>query len=214
MNKLCLVGTSVVMVCMFSRSAVADGLFKYNYIEADYQKTTFEISGYSEKYNISNFNIIGSYAIHEMVAIQASYLKYNYDFNASTVSIKGDGNTLNLNIDLHRMVTNSTEVGLILGRSQSKSSATVNGANIDSPTSNSNQGIIRARTAIIPGFHLSAVVGRSIADDSSASASTSYSIGAEFLATKIFSLVAEYGLSTSTGTSIAHVASLGGRYYF
>lgn len=212
MQNSWLVRTSVVMVCLLCRSAAADELFKYNYIEADYQRTTLDVLGYSEKYNLSSTNIIGSYAIYEIVAIQASYGKYNYDFSASTISIKGDGNTLNLNIDLHRKVTNSTEVGLILGRSQTKSSGTINGANIDSSTSNSNQCSIRARTAIVPVFQLSAVAGRSIGDDSSAS--TGYSIGAEFLATKFFSLIGEYGLSTSTGANTAHVASLGGRYYF
>ena len=65
----------ILMYFMLCRSAIANELFRYNYVKAVYGKATYDMQGSSQKADGSLYGVIGSYAIHELVAIGVQYEK-------------------------------------------------------------------------------------------------------------------------------------------
>ena len=96
MRNSWIIGVLVVGVCVLCRSAVADELFRYNYVEASYTKATDDAKGFSPKIDSSGYGILGSYAVHELVAITIQYTKlktsFNGNFSGTPVSLTSNGN--------------------------------------------------------------------------------------------------------------------------
>jgi hypothetical protein len=224
MRNSWLVGVLVVGVCVLCRSAVADELFRYNYVEAGYGKVTDDAKGFSPKIDGSDYGILGSYAVHELVAITIQYTKlktsFNGSFSGTPVSLTSNGNALTVGVTLHKMISDNTELGLDLARDHISYDAytmTVAGtpSTVPSSTDNTNDFGIRVRTAIVPEFRLLASAGRTTGGSNAAS--TNYDIGAEYELGKDFSLGVDYGLSTSStgsSTDYARGFSISGRYYY
>jgi hypothetical protein len=224
MRNSWLVGVLVVTVCVLCRSAVAEELFRYNYVEAGYEKGTSDVKGFSPKIDVSDYKIFGSYAVHELVAIGIQYATGKASFNGSVsgvpVSETSNSNILTVGVTLHKMISDNTELGLDLARDHSSYDAftmTVAGSptTVPSSTDNTNDFGIRVRTAIVPEFRLLASAGRTTGG--SYAASTNYDIGAEYELGKDFSLGVDYGLSTSTtgsSTDYTRGFSISGRYYY
>lgn len=224
MRNSWIIGVLVVTVCVLCRSAVADELFRYNYIEAGYQKASDDAKGFSSKIDGSQYGIFGSYAVHELVAIGVQYGKvkssFNGSFSGTPVSFTNSGSFLAVGVTLHKMISDNTELGLDLARDHISYDAytmTVAGtpSTVPSSTDNTNDFGIRVRTAIVPEFRLLASAGRTTGG--SYAASTNYDIGAEYELGKDFSLGVDYGLSTSStgsSTDYARGFSISGRYYY
>lgn len=220
MRNSLLIGVLAVAVSLLCRSAIAGELFRYNFVEAGYNKGTADIKGATQSADLSLFGITGSYAAHELVAIQAGYGKAKSSFNGSYLgtpeSFTANSNVMFVGVTLHKMISSNTELGLDLARNRSSTDATtviVAGTprTVSSFTDNTNSFAIRARTAIVPEFRLLASAGRTTGG--SATASTDYTVGAEYELGKAFSLGAGYALSTSpTGDSRGF--SISGRYYY
>ncbi len=220
MRNSLLIGVLAVAVSLFCRSAIAGELFRYNFVEAAYGKGTVDVPGATQKEDFSMFGITGSYAVHELVAIQAGYGKVKSSFNGSYLgtseSFTANSNAMFVGVTLHKMISSNTELGLDLARNHSSIdsfTANIGGTprTIPSSTDNSNSFAIRARTAIIPEFRLLASAGRTTGGSSSAS--TDYAVGAEYELGKDFALGAGYALSTSPiGDSRGF--SISGRYYY
>lgn len=215
-----IIGVLIVMFFMLCRSAIANELFRYNYVKAVYGKATYDMQGSSQKADGSLYGVIGSYAIHELVAIGVQYEKtkksFDGSFSGTPVSITSIGNSLAMGVTLHKMVSNSTELGLDLVRDHSSADATTATFagvlfTVPASTDNTNAFGIRVSTAIVPEFRLMASVGRTTGGNFAVS--TDYSIGAEYELGKNFSMDAKYVLNTiSTGNSRGLIVN--GRYYY
>lgn len=220
MRNSWVVGISVAVVCVFCRSAVAEELFRYNYVELGYGKATADMEGSAQKIDGSVYGIVGSYAVHELVAIGVVYQKSKASFNGSVfgtpVSLTGKGSSLIIGVTLHKMVSDNTELGLDLSRDQSSYDAmlvTIGGSTSTEPASTNNTNVfrVRGRTAIVSEFRLLASVGRTTGGKYDAS--TDYSIGAEYELGKDFSLGAEYDLSNDPISNTSGFI-VSGRYYY
>lgn len=214
-----LVGILLLSVCALNRTAAAEELFRYNYIEADYLKATADSPGTAQKINASLFGIAGSYAVHELVAIQAGLGKTKVNFNGLNQGISDsfayNGTEIFLGLSLHKMVAESTEVGLDLAHIQATSPAfteVIGGtANAVAPgMDNANSFAFRVRTALVPAFRLLASVGRTTGG---ALATTDYSAGVEYELGEKFSLGAGFTLNAAS-TKNSRGPNISGRYYF
>jgi hypothetical protein len=226
MRNLKLVGLFVVLGCGLGRSAVADELFRYNYVELGYAKATEDMKGFSPKIDGSDYGIFGSYAVHELVAIGVQYTKIKASFNGSYLgvpaSLANTGSDLTLGISLHKLISDNTELGFDLARDHFSYDAytiTSPGSSayiaVPSSTDNTNSFGIRARTAVVPDFRLFAGIGRTTGGSNAAI--TNYNVGAEYELGKDFGIGIGYGVGTSTkggATDYARGFSIGGRYYY
>jgi hypothetical protein len=215
-----IIGGLVVAVCVFSRSVVADELFRYNYIEVGYGKVADDAKGFSPKIDGSDYGIMGSYAIHELVAIGIQYSKSKASFNGSYSGVPASttlsGNDLIIGATLHKMISDNTELGFDLERDHTSIDASTiivagTPSAVPSSTDNTNVFAIRVRTAIIPVFRLLASIGRSTGGNFGAS--TDYNIGVEYELGKDFSLGAGYRVNNSSTDNVRGLA-ISGRYYY
>src|SRR5271169_40579 len=222
MRNLLFTGFFVVTTGVVSGSAIADDLFNYNYVELGYSNTTTEVQGSTQKEDDSDTALPGiqaSYAIHDLIAIQASYSPIKETFNGvisgMPVAYNISGDYLSLGVDMHKMISDSAEIGLDLGHNRERSNGTMSVAGspitIPSSTDITNSFGIRARIAITPKFLLAASAGRTTGG--SEAASTDYTAGAEYMLGKKFSIGVEDDLSTiPTGNWRSYVVY--GRYYY
>jgi hypothetical protein len=182
------------------------------------------MKGFFPKIEGSDSVILGSYAVHELVAIGVQYTKTKTSFNGSYLgtpaSMSSNVSGLTLAVSLHKLISDNTELGLDLARDHfSKDAYTVTQAGtpsvVPSSTDNTNSFGIRARTAIVPAFQLFASIGRTTGG--SYAARTRYGIGAEYELGKDFGIGIGYGVATSTtggSTDSARGLSIRGRYYY
>lgn len=222
MRNMFLTDFLMVTSGLISGSAIADDLFNYNYVELGYGITTTDVQGSAQKEDDSDTALPGvqaSYAIHDLVAIQASYspikAKFNGVINGIPVAYNTSGDYLSLGVDLHKLISDTTEIGLDLGHNRERSSGTMSvmgfPATIPSSINITNSFAIRARIALDPKFRIQASVGRTTGG--SEAASTDYTANAEYILGKKFSIIVEYDLSTMpTGNWRSY--ALIGRYYY
>ncbi len=83
MRHYWLTGITFASLCALGGSAAAEELFRYNYVDLGYTKVTTGIQGSSQKEDGSAIGIIGSYAVHDMVAIQVGYDKTKFSSTAA-----------------------------------------------------------------------------------------------------------------------------------
>lgn len=208
MRNSWLVGTTFTAACVLSFSAIAEeDLFKYNYIDANYLKATEDVPGSAQKKNVGALGVTGSYAAHEVLAIQASYSK----LKASHLDVTENINLMALGIDLHTKVAETTEVGFGLARNHSNITGTTAGVPDPSTTNNTNTVLVRVRTAIVPAFRLLASVKKTTGGRFANV--NDYGIGAEYEIGEEFSVGLEYGAGRSDAGNSSGI-TLGGRYYF
>jgi len=222
MRNLFLAGFLVVTIGVITGSAIADDLFKYNYVELGYGYTTTEVQGSAQKEDDSDSSLPGvqaSYAIHDLVAIQASYspikATFNGVINGIPVAYKTSGNYLSFGVDLHKSISDTTEIGLDLGHNLEGSSGTMSVAGfpttIPSSTDVTNSFAIRARIALDQKFRIQASAGRTTGG--SEAASTDYTASVEYMSGKKFSIIVEDDLSTiPTGNWRSYIVEA--RYYY
>ena len=223
MRILLLAGFLVVMTGVISDSAIADDLFKYNYVELGYGNTTTEVQGSTQKEDDSDTALPGiqaSYAIHDLVAFQASYspvkATFNGVINEIPVAYNTSGDYLSLGIDVHRLISDSGEIGLDLEHNRERSSGTMTVAGfpvaIPSSTDITNSFAIRGRIALTSKFRLEASAGRTTGG--SEAASNDYTTSAEYILIKKLSIIIEDDLSTMPGTGNWRSYVVEGRYYY
>ena len=80
-----LIGVLIVAVSVICHSAIADELFKYNYVEAGYTKSKIDANGYSSKPDHSSYGVDVSYAVHEYVELVSLTAKDNPALMAATL---------------------------------------------------------------------------------------------------------------------------------
>ncbi len=210
-----LAGITFASLCALGGPAAAEELFRYNYVDVGYTKVSVDSQVTSQKIDGSAFGIIGSYAVHDMVAIQVSYDKTKASINSSVLSFSSSGSDLTVGVDVHKMVTENTEVAFDLARvhtSVGSYSATVAGVTgtVPSTTDNTNVFGVRVRTAVTREFRLLASVGRTTGG---AVATSNYSAGVEYELGEKWSVGAAYALSTAPVGNV-HGIGVSGRYYF
>lgn len=219
MRHFWLTGITFASLCTLGGSAAAEELFRYNYVDLGYTKVTTGIQGSSQKEDGSAFGVIGSYAVHDMVAIQVGYDKTKFSFNGSVnglaTSYSINGSDLTLGVDVHKMVTENTEVAFDLARIHASTNAftlTEAGATFQFPsaTDNATNFGVRVRTAVTREFRLLASVGRTTGG---LVASSNYSAGVEYELGEKFSVGAGYILNTASGGNTRGFG-ISGRYYF
>ncbi len=215
MRQFWLAGITFASLCAAGTPASAEELFRYNYVDVGYTKLSIDSQVSSTKIDGSTFGIIGSYAVHEMVAIQLGYDKAKASINSSALSFSSSGSDLTLGVDVHKMVTESTEVALDLARLHNSTGAftrTEGGVAIAVPSTTDNANVfgVRVRTAIVPEFRLLASAGRTTGG---AVATSNYSAGVEYEFGGNYSVGAAYGLSTAS-VGNTHSVGISGRYYF
>ena len=209
------------IICMLDRPAAADEFFRYNYMQLSSEKTTQHAEGFSPKIAESAYGLSGSYALKEVVAIEAQYTKFKTSFNGSYLGspayFNAKGNDLAIGATLHKMINERAELGLKLARIHSNVDAyteTVAGIpkTIPAFSSNANSLELRGRMALfIPAFRVRAAIGRATGGNSNAT--THYSMGAEYEVLYNISLDIGYHLSTSS-PGHARGISFNALYYF
>ncbi len=219
MRHYWLAGITFASLCALGGPAAAEELFRYNYVDVGYTKATADVPGSSQKEDGSAIGIVGSIAVHDMVAIQVGYDKTKFSFNGGVnglaTSYSFNGSDLTLGVDVHKMVTENTEVGFDLARVHASFNAftlTEAGATFQFPSStdNANNFGVRVRTAVTREFRLLASVGRTTGG---AVASTTYSAGVEYELGEQWSVGAGYILNTASGGNTRGFG-ISGRYYF
>jgi hypothetical protein len=210
----------VVVLSVLGRPAVADELFRYNYIKVDSQKVTQHAEGYSPKIDGSSAGVFGSYAIQERVAIGIQYNKSKTSFNGSylgtAASFNAKENELALGATLHKMVSDNAELAFYLALNHTTEDAYTERVGsiqneIPAFTTNSHTFGIRAGIAIVPEFRIGGSIGRTTGGNSNAT--THYGISAEYEIAKNFNLEGGYCLSTSSPGHSRGI-SISGRYYY
>ena len=209
------------IICMLDRPAAADEFFRYNYIQIASEKTTQHAEGFSPKIAESSFGLSGSYALKEFIAIEAQYTKFKTSFNGkyfgSPASFNANRNDLAIGATLHKMINERAELAFNLAQIHSSVAAyteTVAGIPKTIPAFNSNANSleVRGRMALfIPAFRVRAAIGRATGGNSSAT--THYSMGAEYEVFYNISLDMSYRLSTSA-PGHARGVSFSALYYF
>ncbi len=213
MRSTSLAAISAAFAIALCQSAAADEIFRYDYIGARYTRTSQDVSGLQETRDGLNYGVLGSIALHDMIALQASYSR-----DRSSVAIPGvtsqafRGSGESVGIDLHKMIGKVTEAGLDWTRSHSIGTSTVDGFDRPSTTGNSNSYSVRVRTAVTPVLWLQAQVGRTL--PWKGNDTTDYNFNGEYFVSRNVGLRLNLGFNnTATGNNTRSMA-VSGRYYF
>lgn len=210
------VAVVVVTAGLFSSHAVlGDELFRYTYVQADYAQGTSEVRGYSQKSDLWSPGAAGSYALTDNLSLRAAYAKTRASFTPPGISSTWNEYAQSLRLDLHGMVSDSSELGLFAARHRVRATNTLvepafNINRVTSMTNYSDSWGVRGRTAIVPDFRLSADVARNTGGQVT---TTDYGAGAQYELTQNFEIGTSYDLIT-TARGNTRWMGVAGRYYF
>ena len=213
MRKLALLGGLFFLVTAFMQSATAEDVFRYNYVQGAYQSISIDMRGSADKLTASAPAVTGSYALNDMIALQASAGLVSESFSTPGYTLDASGTIMGLGASLHTGITDNVEIGLDLGRSVlDLNKYTVNG--IDQPTfkSYSSDASANVRVAITPELLLGASVGHAISNSDTGSG-PGYSVNAEYYIGKSFGIGGAYSISHSS-EGYTRGITIGARYYF
>ncbi len=213
MRSTSLAAISAAFAIALCHTAAAEEVFRYDYIGARYTQSNSDVAGFQETRNGSNYGVLGSVALLDMLALNAAYDRSRSSLNIPGVTSQSStGHGESVGLDLHFMTGKVTEVGLGWARNHSISTATVDGFDRPSTTGNSNSYSARVRTAINPTFWLQAQLGRTISW--TGYGTTDYNINGEYFVSRNVGLRLNLGFNnTATGNNTRSVA-FSGRYYF
>ncbi len=212
MRRSSLIAASALLASLVGQAAAAEDVFKYNYVEAGYAKFTGDLTGTPGTITGYDYLLAGSYAVHDMVAIQVGYTKERASWYPPGFSGSFSGDGYSAGVDLHHMIASTTEVGLDWSHNHFSGTWTVNGFAAPSTASNGNVYGVRVRTAVVPTVWLQASAGRTIVMGAS---STDYGASGEYLIGQHAGVRLEYVSSTTSGgAGHTHGYALLGRYFF
>lgn len=213
MRSTQLTAISAAFAIALCQTAAAEEVFRYDYIGARYQTSSHDVQGFQETRDGSAWAVLGSVALHEMIALNASFDRNRsslYIPGVTSQSSRGSGESVGL--DLHTMTGKVTEVGFEWARNHSTGTSTVDGIDRPSTTGNSYSYTFRVRTAVTPRFWLQAQMGRTTGWSSTAT--TDYNVNGEYFVSHNVGLRLNLGFNnTATGNNTRSVA-VSGRYYF
>ena len=213
MRKLALLGGLFFLSAVSMKSASADDVFRYNFLQGAYQSVKVDELGFSDKVTASTSAVTGSYALNDMIALQAVAGAVSESFSPPGYNLDASGTMMGLGAALHKNITDNFEIGVDLGRiGLDLNKYTING--IDQPTykSYTSSADFKVRAAITPEFLLGASVGHGISESKTGSG-PGYAFNAMYYPGKSFGLGAAYSISHSI-SGYTRGFTIGARYFF
>lgn len=213
MRSTSLAAISAAFAIALCQSAAAEQVFRYDYIGVRYTKSSSDVPGFQETRGGSNYGVLGSAALLDMLALQASYSRNRSSLNIPGVTSQSfSGRSESAGFDLHTMIGKATEIGLDWSRNHSTGASTVDGVARPSTTGNSNSYTLRVRTAVSEKFWLQAQAGRTTGWNSTAT--TDYNVNGEYFVGRDVGLRVNLGFANTATGNNTRSAAVSGRYYF